>query len=152
MILLIGLEGHRVRRPRRTSTFRSGRSVRRAPRSRVAPQPDGLDVSGPKRESLPRSTIGPGRRRRSSFRFHLSQLAAASIFSANAGRRPCYSAISIISPHSKQKLRSSKLDLRRQPRIPVARRGVALRKKIVAGLLLATALIFLALVIGGVFR
>jgi hypothetical protein len=49
-------------------------------------------------------------------------------------------------------LRSSKLDPRRQTRRPAARRGVALRKKIVAGLLFATALIFLALIIGGVVR
>jgi hypothetical protein len=49
-------------------------------------------------------------------------------------------------------LRSFKFDPRRQPRKPAARRGVALSKKIVAGLLLAGAAIFLASVIGGVFR
>jgi hypothetical protein len=48
-------------------------------------------------------------------------------------------------------LRSSKFDPRRQPGRPAARRGVALRK-IVAGLLLAAAAIFLASVIGGLFR
>jgi hypothetical protein len=49
-------------------------------------------------------------------------------------------------------LRSSKFDPRRQPRRPTARRAAALRGKIVAGLLFATAVIFLATVIGGVFN
>jgi hypothetical protein len=43
-------------------------------------------------------------------------------------------------------MRSSKFDPRRQPR------GVTLNKKIVAGLLLGGVVIFLASVIGGIFR
>jgi hypothetical protein len=49
-------------------------------------------------------------------------------------------------------LRSSKVDPRRQARRPIARRGGAIRKRIVAGLLFAAVVIFLALVIGGIFR
>ncbi len=50
------------------------------------------------------------------------------------------------------KLRSSKFDPRHQPRKPIARRGGAMSTKIIAGLLLAAVVIFLALVIGGIFR
>jgi hypothetical protein len=49
-------------------------------------------------------------------------------------------------------LRSSKFDPRRQPGKPTARRGGAMSKTIVAALLFAAVVIFLALVIGGVFR
>jgi len=49
-------------------------------------------------------------------------------------------------------LRSSKFDPRRQPGRPTARRSVALRGKIFAGVLLAAAVIFFASVIGGAFR
>ena len=50
------------------------------------------------------------------------------------------------------KMRSSKFDPRRQPRKPIARRGGAMSMKIVAGLLFAAVVIFLALVISGIFR
>jgi hypothetical protein len=43
-------------------------------------------------------------------------------------------------------MRSSKFDQRRRPR------GVTLNKKIVTGLLLVGAVIFLAAIIGGVFK
>jgi hypothetical protein len=49
-------------------------------------------------------------------------------------------------------VRSSKFDPRRQPGRPTARRSVALGGKIVAGVLFAAAVIFLASVIGGAFR
>jgi hypothetical protein len=49
-------------------------------------------------------------------------------------------------------MRSSKFDPRRQPRSPIARRNVILNKKIVTGLLLLGVAIFLASVIGGLFR
>jgi hypothetical protein len=54
--------------------------------------------------------------------------------------------------HPVAKMRSSKFDPRRQPRRPLSRHGVALRNRIVAGLILAAVLIFLALVTGGIFR
>lgn len=43
-------------------------------------------------------------------------------------------------------MRSSKFDQRRQPR------GVTLNKKIVTGLLLVCTVIFLAAIIGGIFK
>jgi hypothetical protein len=49
-------------------------------------------------------------------------------------------------------LRSSKVDPRRQPSRLIARRGGAIRKRIVGGLLFAAVVIFLGLVIGGIFR
>ena len=50
------------------------------------------------------------------------------------------------------KLRSSKIDPRRQPHRPTPRRGGALRNKIIAGLLFAVVAIFLALVISALFK
>jgi hypothetical protein len=73
-------------------------------------------------------------------------------FPATSSRRGYYRlSVSIIyAPY--WKLRSSKFDRRRQPRRPTARRGNALSKRILAGLLFAAVVIFLALVISGIFR
>ena len=49
-------------------------------------------------------------------------------------------------------MRPSKFDARRQPREPAARRSVILTKRIGTGLLLVAVVIFLALVIGGIFQ